>query len=432
MKVKQMKNQGLKGEEQMLQDKMNKSKWNMKKMKILNEQGVTLVALVVTIVIMLILAGVALNATLGDNGLFKMARRSVEKYENAEQEESKRLETLERDLNKMTINPKDYIGSFVTGYTPEEKTCTISASTSGVPVEKYGTNGIKSNGDQEFTTEGMQWRIWDYDGTTLTIISSKPTTTALYLSDATGYNNGVYAINEIARKCYTQQVLKNITVRNLRRTDIQKVSTYYYTDYKHTENGWIEIDDTTGNIIYFGDTKTYNSNYKSPVMWKNFDSKWEYEYSNGAKTGDDQECEIWENEYEYTQEKRKEEGDTTTEFKQSYYYHKYNESEFKNSQYYDMIFKDGEDHYLGKYYWLAGRFVHLYSSYCSFGLQRVNANSDNTIVDGAAMLFSNDVTDNTHGCVLRPLVSIDLKANNLELIEKSGDTKSYEIKTKNE
>ena len=37
-------------------------------------KGITLVALVVTIVIMLILAGVTLNIALGENGLFKMAK----------------------------------------------------------------------------------------------------------------------------------------------------------------------------------------------------------------------------------------------------------------------------------------------------------------------------------------------------------------------
>ncbi len=435
MKVKQIKNQERKGDKQMKQEQIRlgyKSQLNEFKLIKSNEHGVTLVALVVTIIIMLILAGVVLNLTLGDNGIINKAKRAVEEYDQSEQEEKEALDNLEKEMDKALINPNDYIGAFVTGYEPDEKTYTISASTSGVPEKNYGTNGIKENGDQEFTTDpNMQWRIWDYDGTTITIISSKSTTTSLYLSDAAGYNNGVYAINEIARQCYTQQGLKDITVRNLRRTDIQKISTYDYTNYKHKEEEYVETDETTGNLIYFGETKTYDENHTSPAMWKTFDSQWDYNYSSGAKTGDDKECDIWEEEHGYTQENGTDAGDASTEFKQSYYYHQYNESEFKNSQYYDMIFKDGEGKSIEKNYWLAGRDVHLYSSYCGFGLHYVYAHSKKPFICADGVYYSSDTTK-TPEYALRPFVSINLKSNNLELVEKSGDTKSYEIKSKTE
>ena len=40
---------------------------NAKKLK--SKNGITLIALVVSIIVMLILAGVSLNATIGDNGI---------------------------------------------------------------------------------------------------------------------------------------------------------------------------------------------------------------------------------------------------------------------------------------------------------------------------------------------------------------------------
>ncbi len=98
MKVKQMKNQELKGEKQMIQDKMSESKCNNEKIKRLKEQGVTLVALVVTIIIMLILAGVALSIALGDNGLISMAKKATEKYQDAQQGEEDSLQDLEDNL----------------------------------------------------------------------------------------------------------------------------------------------------------------------------------------------------------------------------------------------------------------------------------------------------------------------------------------------
>ena len=42
----------------------------MKKIK-KNNQGITLIALIITVIVMLILAAVAINMTIGDNGIFK-------------------------------------------------------------------------------------------------------------------------------------------------------------------------------------------------------------------------------------------------------------------------------------------------------------------------------------------------------------------------
>ena len=55
-----------------------KSRRKAKKEK-LKEEGITLIALVVTIIILLILAGVTLNIALSDNGLFKRAKEGTEK-----------------------------------------------------------------------------------------------------------------------------------------------------------------------------------------------------------------------------------------------------------------------------------------------------------------------------------------------------------------
>jgi len=44
--------------------------------------GITLVALVVTIIILLILAGIAINLSIGENGLFERAKQAKDKYAN--------------------------------------------------------------------------------------------------------------------------------------------------------------------------------------------------------------------------------------------------------------------------------------------------------------------------------------------------------------
>ncbi len=56
------------------------------------ERGITLVALVVTIIVLLILAGVAISLTISDNGIFTRARRAANTWVNAEANETKTMD----------------------------------------------------------------------------------------------------------------------------------------------------------------------------------------------------------------------------------------------------------------------------------------------------------------------------------------------------
>ena len=55
-------------------------------------QGITLIALVVTVIVLLILAGVAINLTVGDNGLFRRAQNAADTWQMAEQNERSEME----------------------------------------------------------------------------------------------------------------------------------------------------------------------------------------------------------------------------------------------------------------------------------------------------------------------------------------------------
>lgn len=65
-----------------------------KKQLIKNDKGITLVALVVTIVMMLILVGITMVAVLGDNGVISKAKIAGNKYEKAEIDEIQYLNEL--------------------------------------------------------------------------------------------------------------------------------------------------------------------------------------------------------------------------------------------------------------------------------------------------------------------------------------------------
>lgn len=55
------------------------------------ENGITLVALVVTIIVLLILAGVAISLTVGQNGLFKRAQNAANTWRDAEATEKQEM-----------------------------------------------------------------------------------------------------------------------------------------------------------------------------------------------------------------------------------------------------------------------------------------------------------------------------------------------------
>ncbi len=65
----------------------------------MKNKGITLVALVVTIVIMLILAGVTLNIVLGENGLIKQAQRATDVAKESMKNEEENLGMLADELN---------------------------------------------------------------------------------------------------------------------------------------------------------------------------------------------------------------------------------------------------------------------------------------------------------------------------------------------
>ena len=58
------------------------------------EKGITLIALVVTIIVLIILAGVSINMLVGDNGIITQAQKAKENMETAQIEEQKNLNEL--------------------------------------------------------------------------------------------------------------------------------------------------------------------------------------------------------------------------------------------------------------------------------------------------------------------------------------------------
>lgn len=67
------------------------------------EKGITLVALVITIIVLLILAGVTISLVL-NNGLIDRAQNSVQQYDDKQQNEMQQLNHAENIFNAYYTN----------------------------------------------------------------------------------------------------------------------------------------------------------------------------------------------------------------------------------------------------------------------------------------------------------------------------------------
>ena len=88
------------------------------------ERGITLVALVVTIVILLILAGVSLNLVIGNEGMLTRSKEATNKYEKQAENEQQGLDDIEDYLNgnvkpiKVAVNAKASGNGTIDGQKP--------------------------------------------------------------------------------------------------------------------------------------------------------------------------------------------------------------------------------------------------------------------------------------------------------------------------
>ena len=72
---------------------------NEKKEKLINNKGITLIVLVVTITIMLILAGVSMGSLTGRDAILDKTQHAVNEYEERGREEEKQLNEFTKSFN---------------------------------------------------------------------------------------------------------------------------------------------------------------------------------------------------------------------------------------------------------------------------------------------------------------------------------------------
>ena len=203
--------------------------------------GITLIALVITIIVLLILAGVSIAMLTGDNGILTQAQRAKEQTENAAKNEAEILDEYNNILNVETVSIPEglEIGSIV-NYNPSETYNWESKYCSSPENTSYGKTLDSSEG-QPFNIN--IWKVFDINETTgeVTLIPEHSTNNiengTVTLFGAQGYNNGVYLLDEACSNLYGNEV-KGIKARSIDINDIEGKMTDEALAQAHSDSNY--------------------------------------------------------------------------------------------------------------------------------------------------------------------------------------------------
>ena len=392
-----------------------------------NEKAITLIALVVTIVILLILAGVTITMTLGQNGLFTRARAGAVAYNESEvrddlsmlitqytwdkaaektdkslgdylkdngatsvkaNADGTTLEveykgyvfTVNKDSGEITEVSKGEGNDSPTTPTIMPQVGEIVSYTPDTPSTGYDLSTAKSGYSSAQTIDGTYdpttWKIMEVDEngniTKLLGIGAK----TVSFQGSTGYNNGVYLLNDICKSRYGNASL-GATARSLTIEDIES---------RMNSKGIAARNAYKSGTTQYGTTRKYTGDYAqypaiyaqekysgvdvsdvadgTQVITGSVDATAQAKMNPSGKSGSD-------DIYTTLPETSETTGPSKTNLTctQTYYYMSSPSSYFDDSNFYSMIFGTGT------YFWLASRCVDClsYSSIAYFGLRYVSS-----------------------------------------------------------
>ena len=349
------------------------------KKKINREKGITLIALVITIIILLILAGISISA-LTNQGLFKNAKIAQNATEKAEAEQGKTLNEYEDEINKyLSNNDKTEetlvdkvndrtikIGDYVK-YTPD------TASTTEILQELNTYSGSDKNTTSTLTQESLNWRVLDIKDGQVRLISELPTTSKITLNGYNGYNNAVKLLDDTCNTLYTNKKLAN-KVQNIKIEDIQD---------KMVETDYSKFDSK------YGKTFTPSYKYYANILTKEKEQK--VNGTAGTELGLSEQTEL-------INQTTKPQA-TSLEIKYTYWNKTMTTNDFKNSKYYELFINNGSNY---STYWMSSRCVLTDSYYAGFYVRYVYSGDV-----GANFLCNSGDYERPYAYAFRPVITLN-------------------------
>ena len=189
-----------------------------------NKKGITLIALVVTVVVLIILAGVSINAVLGDNGIIKKANQAASVTKEAEVKEAINRTILEFYLTDDYETLEDFLkakaedGSIDSVTKNADGTLTVKKGNYSVTVEnKTNSSGGNSSGGETQTPEitiGEAKVVANSDGTgsAITEAASVYLGNTLYITFSHSITGGTTVVDKTIPYAVTKNGTYTFTV----------------------------------------------------------------------------------------------------------------------------------------------------------------------------------------------------------------------------
>ena len=189
-----------------------------------NKKGITLIALVVTVVVLIILAGVSINAVLGDNGIIKKANQAASVTKEAEVKEAINRTILEFYLTNDYETLEDFLkakaedGSIDSVTKNADGTLTVKKGEYSVTVEnKTNSSGGSSSGGETQTPEitiGEAKVVANSDGTgsAITDANSVYLGNTLYITFSHSITGGTTTVDKTIPYAVTKNGTYTFTV----------------------------------------------------------------------------------------------------------------------------------------------------------------------------------------------------------------------------
>ena len=363
----------------------------MKKYK--SQRGITLIALIITIIILLILAGISISS-LTNQGLFKNAKETQNAMDKAEGEQGKVLNEYEDEINKYLENDDKTaeklvdkvndgtikVGDYVK-YTPD------TASTDAILQELNTYSGSDANTTSTLTQESLNWRVLDMEDGQVRLISELPTTSKIELSSYNGYNNAVKLLDDTCNVLYNNSKLAS-KVQNLKIEDIME---------KMIETNYTNI---TAN---YGKQFTPTNKYYPSILLK----------EKGQNVNGIVGTELNESEQKELINQTTKPQATSLEVKYTYWCKTMTTSDFKNSKYYELFINNGSNY---STYWMSSRCIDYPSGGARFNISRVHSGDVR-----ASSLYNTNGAEYSDVNAFRPVITLN---SNVQIISGNGSTDS--------
>ena len=286
----------------------------MKKLKNNRQKGITLIALVVTITVLIILATVSINTVLGDNGIIKRAQKARDSYSNSQKSEDEQMAVLANEMAEydeggssgggsdtptkpvegitatvegktVTItkdNVADYLGKVVTNYVPTKNSVTIGSTAYEVSTQyrlyyvdfdgKYGEkNGVYLKAD----CTGNNYALPSTDTTadTANNVKIRALNPSLYKTGVTSpskYNNNMKAVTWLTNTSNWDGLKTGASLADkvnyvVGAPSVEMMMDSYNTKYNLTEStpntGKLTAETARAKLFYQYPTTVNSNNY---------------------------------------------------------------------------------------------------------------------------------------------------------------------------